>query len=57
MFYWALMFLLVAIVAGVFGFGGVAGTASGIAQVLFFIGIVLFLVTLISGAVGRKRIS
>ena len=36
MLYWALMFLIVALVAALFGFGGIAGTAAGIAQVLFF---------------------
>jgi len=44
---WALMFLLVALVAGVFGFGGVASASVGIAQVLFFIFLLGFLVTLV----------
>ena len=44
---WAVTFLLVAIVAGVFGFGGIAGTATGIAQTLFFLFIVLFIVSLV----------
>ena len=36
MLYWALVFLVIAVVAGLLGFGGVASTAAGIAQVLFF---------------------
>ncbi|MDP1630976.1 MAG: DUF1328 domain-containing protein [Caulobacter sp.] len=42
---WALIFLVVALVAAVLGFGGLAGTAVGIAKLLFFIFIVLFLVS------------
>ena len=44
---WALMFLLVALLAGLFGFGGIATTSMGIAQVLFFIFLLGFLVTLV----------
>src|SRR5207302_5971270 len=46
---WALTFLGVALIAGVFGFGVVAGTAAQIAQVLFFLFLVLFVVSLIFG--------
>lgn len=48
MFYWALMFLLVALVAGVFGFGGLAGTSAWIAQVLFVVGLIAFIISLVS---------
>jgi len=48
MLYYALVFLLVAVVAAVLGFGGVAFAAAGIAKILFFIFLVLFLVSLIS---------
>ena len=34
---WALIFAVIALVAGVFGFGGVASAAAGIARILFFI--------------------
>lgn len=50
MLYWAGVFLVLAIIAGIFGFGAVAGTAYGIAKVLFVIFLVLFLATLLSGA-------
>lgn len=46
---WALVFLAVAILAAIFGFRGVAGTATSIAKVLFFIFLVLFVISLILG--------
>jgi uncharacterized membrane protein YtjA (UPF0391 family) len=55
MLYWALAFLLIAIVAAVFGFGGIAAGAATIAQVLFWIFLVVFLVSLIMGLVQRGR--
>jgi uncharacterized membrane protein YtjA (UPF0391 family) len=53
MLYWALVFFIVSIVAAVLGFGGIAATTAGIAQILFYIFLVLFLVSLISGLVRR----
>jgi uncharacterized membrane protein YtjA (UPF0391 family) len=50
---WALTFLVVAILAAVFGFGGVAIAAAGIAKLLFFIFLVLFLVSLMAHVVRR----
>src|SRR3546814_15097673 len=47
MLYWALVFFVVAIIAGVFGFGGIASASAGIAQILFFIFLVLLVVSLI----------
>ena len=44
---WALTFLVVALIAAVFGFGGIAGTAVGIAQTLFYVFLILFLVSLV----------
>ena len=54
MLYWALMFLVIALVAAIFGFGGIASTATGIAQILFVIAIVLFLVSLLAGFLRRR---
>jgi uncharacterized membrane protein YtjA (UPF0391 family) len=45
MLYWALMFLLVAIVAALFGFTGIAVAAASIAKLLFFIFLLLFVIT------------
>lgn len=49
MFGWAITFLIVAIVAGIFGFTGIAGTATGIAKILFVVGLVVFLAMLVLG--------
>jgi uncharacterized membrane protein YtjA (UPF0391 family) len=46
---YALIFLVVAIVAGVFGFGELSGTAAWIAKVLVVVFLVLFLITLLRG--------
>lgn len=43
---WALIFLAVALVAALFGFGGVASTAAGIAQILFWVFAVFFVIAL-----------
>ncbi len=53
---WALTFFVIAIIAGVLGFTGISVAATGIAKVLFFIFIVLFIVSLIFGVVRRPRI-
>jgi uncharacterized membrane protein YtjA (UPF0391 family) len=47
---WALGFFIVAIIAAIFGFGGIAAGAASIAKILFFLFIVLFLLTVIFGA-------
>ena len=47
MLYWALVFLVVALVAALFGFGGIASASAGFAQILFFIFLVLFVVGLV----------
>jgi uncharacterized membrane protein YtjA (UPF0391 family) len=52
---WALVFFLVALVAALFGFGGIAIAAAGIAKLLFYIFLVVFLVTLVMGLSQRGR--
>jgi len=47
MLYWAIVFLVIAIVAAAFGFGGIAAGAASIAKILFFVFIVLFLIGLV----------
>jgi uncharacterized membrane protein YtjA (UPF0391 family) len=54
MLYWALMFLVIALIAAVFGFGGIASTATGMAQILFVIALVLFIISLFAGFIRRK---
>ncbi|MFP4376003.1 MAG: DUF1328 domain-containing protein [Spirochaetales bacterium] len=48
---WALIFLVIALVAALFGFGGIVSAAAGIAQILFFIFLVLLLISVIMGFV------
>ena len=43
------IFLVIALIAGLLGFGVIASAAAGIAKVCFFIFIVLFLVSLVMG--------
>jgi len=52
---WTVIFLIVAMVAALFGFGGIASDAAGIARLLFFVFIVLLLCSLLFGlATGRR---
>jgi uncharacterized membrane protein YtjA (UPF0391 family) len=53
---WSAIFLVIAIVAAVFGFGGIALAAAGIAKILFFVFLILFLISLISGLSLRRRV-
>jgi uncharacterized membrane protein YtjA (UPF0391 family) len=50
MLYWALMFLVIALVAAVLGFGTLAGMAATIAKILFVLFLVLFVVSLLMGS-------
>ena len=52
--HYSLVFFLIAIVAAVFGFGGIAVGAAEIAKILFVIFLVLFLGSLIVGLVNRR---
>ena len=54
MLYWAAIFFIIALIAAALGFGGIAAAAGGIAQILFYIFLVLFLVALIAGLLGRR---
>jgi uncharacterized membrane protein YtjA (UPF0391 family) len=56
MLYYAVVFFLIAIVAAVFGFGGIAVGAAEIAKILFFVFLVLFIASLIWGLLGRKNL-
>lgn len=46
---WAITFLVVALIAAVLGFGGIAGTAIEIAKIIFFVAIILFLISAVMG--------
>ena len=46
---WALIFFVISLIAGFFGFTGVASGAKSIAKVLFFIALIVFLIVLVFG--------
>lgn len=54
---WALLFLVIALIAAVFGFGGVAEGATDIARVLFFVFVVVFVLLLIAGAATYNAVT
>ena len=53
-----IMLLIVALIAGILGFGGIAGAAVGIAKIVFFVALVLFDISLLThglrGGFGRQ---
>ena len=51
---WVITFLVIALIAGVLGFGGIAGVSIEIAKTIFFIAVVLFLIAAVVG-LGRGR--
>ena len=48
---WAAIFLVISLIAGFFGFTNVASDANGIAKVLFFIALAIFLIVLVFGVI------
>jgi len=52
---WALAFFLVALLAAILGFSGVAVAAAGVAKLLFVLFLVLFLASLVIGLMNRAR--
>ncbi len=50
---WAVIFLIVAIVAGILGFAGIMVAAASIAKLFFYIFLILFAVSLVAGLVRR----
>ncbi|WP_203309214.1 MULTISPECIES: DUF1328 family protein [Sphingomonas] len=53
----ALIFLVVGVLLGVLGFGGIGGAFIGIAKILFFIALALFLIFLVLGLIAGKTVS
>jgi uncharacterized membrane protein YtjA (UPF0391 family) len=54
---WVITFLIVALIAGILGFGGIAGASIEIAKIVFFVAVVLFLVSAVVGlARGRSQV-
>ncbi len=53
---WALIFLVVAVIAAALGFGGIAGAAAGIAKFLFVAFLIIAAVMLVMGLVAGKKL-
>jgi len=51
---WAIAFFVVALIAALFGFGGIAVAAAGIAKILFYLFLVLFLLSLVAHLLRRS---
>jgi uncharacterized membrane protein YtjA (UPF0391 family) len=51
--HWAIIFLVVALIAAVLGFGGIAGTAVGAAKLLFWVAIILAIIAFIGNMMRR----
>jgi uncharacterized membrane protein YtjA (UPF0391 family) len=54
---WVVAFLVIALIAGVLGFGGISGLSVEIAKAIFFIAVILFLISAVVGvARGRSNV-
>lgn len=53
---WAVIFLVIGLIAGLLGFTSVAGASIAIAKILFFIFMVIFVVLLIAGLTVARRV-
>lgn len=54
---WAMIFLVIAAVAALFGFTTIAGAAAGIAKILFFIAVAIFAIALVLGLTIYKKVT
>lgn len=54
MLFWALVFFILAMVAALFGFGGIAAAATGIAKILFFVFLILLVISLLASALRGR---
>lgn len=55
MLWWTAVFFVIAIVAALFGFGGIAAGAESVARFLFYIFVILLLASLIAGLLPGRR--
>jgi uncharacterized membrane protein YtjA (UPF0391 family) len=49
MFSWAIAFFVIALIAAIFGFGGLAASAAGIAKIIFIVALILAIVSFVAG--------
>ena len=52
---WAITFLVIALIAALLGFGGIAGVAVEAAKIVFFVAVVLFLIATVVGIARGRR--
>jgi uncharacterized membrane protein YtjA (UPF0391 family) len=52
---WVVTFLVIALIAGILGFGGIAGASIEIAKIIFFIALILFVVSAVVGLLRGRR--
>ena len=55
MLQWALAFLVLALLAALFGFGGIAAASAGIAKILFYVFVIVFAITLVGSILSSRR--
>lgn len=55
MLHWALAFLVLALLAALFGFGGIAAASAGIAKILFYVFVIVFAITLVGSILSTRR--
>ena len=53
MLHYAVVFFVVALIAALFGFTSIAGAAAGVAKILFFVFLILFVASLVFGGLRR----
>lgn len=53
---WAIIFFIISLVAGLFGFTGISAGSRSIAKVLFFVAVVIFLIVLVFGVMLGKLV-
>lgn len=54
---WAIIFLVAGLVLGLLGFGGLGGAFVEIAKILFFVAIAVFVLFLVLGVIGAKKVT
>jgi uncharacterized membrane protein YtjA (UPF0391 family) len=54
---WAIIFALISVVAGIFGFSGISADSAAIAKILFYIALAIFVVLLLVGLFVGKKLS
>lgn len=57
MLYWALVFFVISVIAGILGFTGIAAASAGIAKILFFICVFIFIILLVAALFIGKAVS